>query len=108
MPDKGKIMSQTYYEKQDRLIKLYHEAFSEKEMDDKETVTALRKFGFSETMAVRLVSKWTIQIDDQLPKTNREKKRRIKERASLEKYTLRMNLGKKRYEEYIKKQSSRE
>ena len=105
MPDKGKAMSQVYYERQSKLIKLYQDFFDRKEMKVKEAVTALRMIGFSETMAARRVGEWSAQFSNPAPETERDKKRRIKEQASLEKYLLRMKLGKKKYEEYIKLRS---
>ena len=97
MPDKGKVMSQAFYEKQSKLINLYQESFARKEMNVKEAVTALRMIGFSETVAAKRVSGWSVQINEQAPETDKEKKRRLKERDSLEKYMLRMILGKKFY-----------
>ena len=97
MPDKGNAMSQTYYEKQGKIIKLYQESFGRKEMTVKEAVTALKMIGFSETMAARQVSEWTIQFIAQAPETEKDKKRRLREQTSLEKYMLRMKLGKKYY-----------
>ena len=97
MPDKGKTMSQAYYEKQSKLINLYQELVTRKEMNTKEAVTALRMIGFSETMAAKRVSKWSTQFNNPVPETDKEKKRRLQEKASLEKYILRMKLGKKFY-----------
>jgi len=97
MPDKGNAMSQTYYEKQGKIIKLYQEAFGRNEMTAKEAVVALRMIGFSETMAARHVNEWAAQFGEQVPETEKEKKRRLKEKASLEKYLLRMKLGNKYY-----------
>ena len=102
MPDKGKTMSQTYYERQSKLIKLYQDSFVRKDLAVKDTITGLRLVGFSETMAARRVSEWSIQINNQVSETEKNKKRRIKEQATLEKYIFRMKLGKKKYEEYLK------
>ena len=110
MPDKGTAMSQTYYEKRSKLITLYQESIGRKEMTVKEAVAALKMVGFSETMAARLVNEWSVQASAQAPETERDKKRRLKEKASLEKYMLRTILGKKFYlrMKYIQKELSRE
>ena len=105
MPDKGKTMSQTYYERQSRLIKLNQESFDRKEINVKQAVTALRMIGFSETMAVKRVSEWSEQSSNPGAETDKEKKHRIKEQASLEKYILRIKLGRKKYVEYIELRS---
>ena len=97
MPDKGTAMSQTYYEKQGKIIKLYQEAFGRNEMTAKEAVVALRMIGFSETMAAGRVNEWAAQSSEQVPETDKEKKHRQKEIISLEKYMLRTKLGKKYY-----------
>ena len=102
MPDKGNVMSQTHYEKQNKLLKLIQESFDRDEMNVKEAVTALRLIGFSETIAANRVSDWKLQFNGQVPETQREKRRRLKEQASLEKHLLRARLGKKKYEEYMK------
>lgn len=101
MPDKGKAMSQIFFERQSKLIMLYQESYNRKEMTVKETVTALRMIGFGKTMATRRVSEWSAQISNPVPETESDKKRRAKERASLEKNMLRMRLGKKKYEEHL-------
>jgi len=95
MPDRGKIMSQTYYEKQSRLLKLYRESFERKEINAKETVTALMMIGFSETIAVNRTNEWDVQPGTQLPETEKDIKRRLKEISSLKNYLIRMRLGKK-------------
>ncbi|MCL2791897.1 MAG: hypothetical protein FWD87_02290 [Spirochaetaceae bacterium] len=97
MPDKGKIMSQIYYERQSKLLNLYQELYVRKEMDDSETVVALRMIGFSETIAANRVKEWAALITTIAPYTDKVKKQKLKERASLEKYVLQMQLGKKYY-----------
>ena len=97
MPDKGKIMSQTYYERQGKLLRLYEESFARKEMNVTEAVAALRMIGFSETIAPMRVKEWAEKNITLKPETERAKKLRPKERASLEKYVLQMLLGKKYY-----------
>ena len=94
MPD---AMSQTYYEKQGKIIKLYQEAFGRNEMTVKEAVTALKMIGFSESMASRHVNEWSEKFSNLVPETEKEKKRRLRETGSLEKYLLRMKLGNKYY-----------
>ena len=103
MPDKGKVMSQTYYERQGKLLKLYQESFSRKEISVNEAVTALRMIGFSESVAARRVNEWAAKSKINEPETNKTRNHRLKQQASLEKYILRMRLGKKYYDEYIKK-----
>jgi len=95
MPDKGKIMSQVHYEKQSRLFNLYRESFERAEMDIKETISALKILGFSETVASIRVNEWKAQHGSREVETEKTKKRRLKEQASLEKYILRNRLGKK-------------
>ena len=101
MPDKGKVMSQTYYEKQSKLFKLYQESFDRNELDVKEAITTLKMIGFSESIAATRVAEWKGQHNTREQETDREKKQRLKEQASLEKYILRMRLGKDKYEEYM-------
>ena len=95
MPDKGKIMSQTYCERQSKLLNLYQELYHRKEMNDSETIAALRMIGFSETIAANRVREWAENFLDIKLDTERAKKLRLKERASLERYVLQMQLGKK-------------
>jgi hypothetical protein len=97
MLDKGKIMSQTYYEKQSKLLALFKESFIRKEMDAIEAVKALRTIGFGETIAANRVNEWAALNSTVSPETNRAKNQRLKQQASLEKYVLRMRLGKKYY-----------
>ena len=101
MPDKGKIMSQTYYERQTKLLKLYQASIARKEMNVNEAVTALRMIGFSKTIAAIRVSEWAAQFNSNEPETNKAIKHRLLQQASLEKYFLRMRLGKKHYSEYM-------
>jgi Holliday junction resolvasome RuvABC DNA-binding subunit len=102
MHDKGRIMSQTYYERQSKLIDLYKECIIKKEMKDSEAVMALRLIGFSESMASSRVREWAGQDKKYEVESCKSRKQRLKQRASLEKYMLRMWLGKKYYDEYIK------
>jgi len=44
-------MSQTFYERQSKLLKLYQELFARKEMNDNEALIVLKMIGFSETLA---------------------------------------------------------
>jgi len=97
MPDKGKIMSQAYYEKQSKLLNLYKESFVRKELNNNETVIALKMIGFSETIAAARVREWAALITAIEPETDRARKHRLKQQASLEKYVLQMLLGKKYY-----------
>ena len=97
MPDKGKIMSQTNYERQSKLLNLYQELFTRKEMNDTEAIIALRMIGFSECIAANRVREWAVLNNAVKPETERARKQRLKERASLEKYVLQMLLGKKYY-----------
>jgi len=97
MPDKGKIMSQTFYERQSKLLNLYKELFVRKEMNDAEVVTALKMIGFSEKIAANRARDWTALNITVEPETERIKNRRIKERSSLEKYVQKMLLGRKYY-----------
>jgi len=101
MADKGKIISQTYYEKQSQLIKLYKESFLRKEMDVNEAITSLRVIGFSEKMSANKVREWAILPDDKSPETERVKRQKLKQQVSLEKYMSRMRLDKKFYKEYM-------
>jgi Holliday junction resolvasome RuvABC DNA-binding subunit len=80
MPDKGRAMTQTYYEKQSKLLKLYQESFARKEMNVKETVTALRMIGFSEEIAANRVNEWAAQTNIVVLDTERAKKARLKQR----------------------------
>ena len=95
MPGKGTIMSQTYYERQSRLIMLIKEALIRGEMTASEVVAALRKIGFCESNAVNRAREWKAQGIIVLPETDREKKRRFREKESLEKYIERLRHGKK-------------
>ncbi|MDR0456226.1 MAG: hypothetical protein LBH20_06045 [Treponema sp.] len=97
MADKGKIMSQTYYERQSRLLNLYQESFTRKEMNANEAVIALRMIGFSGTIAANRVRDWEEHINTVLPETDKARKQRLKQQASLEKYVLQVRLGKKYY-----------
>jgi hypothetical protein len=97
MSDKGKIMSQTYYERQSRLFNLYQESFTRKEMNANAAVIALRMIGFSTTIAANRVRDWEEHIDTVLPETDKARKQRLKLQASLEKYVLQMRLGRKYY-----------
>ena len=101
MPDKGNVMSQTHYERQSKLLKLIQESFDREEMTVKEAVTALRLIGFSETVAANRVNDWKLQFNGLVPETEREKRRRLKEQASLEKHLLRERFGKNKYKEYM-------
>jgi len=103
MPDKGRIMSQVYYERQSKLIKLYKECIIKKEMNVNEAVMALRLIGFSEAMAYSRVREWAEQINNDEAGTNKTKNQRLRQRASLEKYMFRIGLGKK-YDGYVKLQ----
>jgi len=104
MPDKRKIMSQTYYERQNKLIELYKECIIKKEMNVNETVMALRLIGFSESMASSRVREWAAQSNTDEIETNKTATQRLKQKISLEKYILRMGLGKKYYDKYVKLQ----
>jgi len=95
MPDKGKIMSQTYYERQSKLLNLYQELYHRKEMNDSESIKGLRLIGFSETIAVNRVREWAALSTTIEPYTDRVRKQKLKERTSLEKYVLKVQLGKK-------------
>ena len=100
MPDKGVVMSQTHYEKQTSLFKLYQEAFNREEMNVKEAVKALRTLGYCETTAANRVNEWKECFSALEPETDRGKRQRLKKQASLEKYILRISLGAKKYKEY--------
>jgi hypothetical protein len=102
MPDKGKAMTQTYYEKQSKLLKLYQESLARKEINIKETVTALRMIGFGEEIAANRVYEWATKIGIVVSETGKAKILRQKQRISLENYVLRMRLGKKHYDTYMK------
>ena len=96
MPDKGKIMSQTFFDKQSELLQLYQEALAKKEMTVNEAVIALRMLGFSESIATYRANEWGIQI---CPDESKSMVRRNKRQASLENFMHRMRLGKKYKEE---------
>jgi len=102
MPDKGRIMSQTYYERQSKLIELYKECIIKKEMKASEAVMALRLIGFSESMASSRVREWTARGNTDEIETSKTSNQRLKQIISLEKYMLRMGLGKKYYDKYVK------
>jgi len=104
MPDKGRIMSQTYYEKQSKLIKLYKECIIRKEMTVNEAVISLRLIGFSELMASSRVCEWAALSNTDGIETSNTLNQRLKQRVLLEKYMLRMRLGKKYYDKYAKLQ----
>ena len=97
MPDRGKVMSQTYYEKRSKLFKLYQEAFTRKEMNVADAVRALEMIGFGKTIAENRVNEWASEPDICIPETNKVKKNRLKQQVSLEKYMIRMKLGGKFY-----------
>jgi len=97
MPDKGKVMSQAYYEKQNRLYQLYQESFARKEMNVTEAKAALRIIGFSDSIVIKIVNEWTTQCGWYKPETDKAKNRRLKQQTSLEKYILYIRLGKKFY-----------
>ena len=104
MPDKGRIISQVYYERQSKLIELYKKCLIKKEMKVSEAVMSLRLIGFSESMASIRVHEWAADGNIIETETSKTKSQRLKQRNSLEKYMLRMGLGKKYYDEYIKLQ----
>jgi len=104
MPDKGKIMSQAYYERQSKLIELYKECIIKKEMNVNEAIISLRLIGFSKAMAASRVHEWAAQSNTDNTETSKTAKQKLKQRAALEKYMLRMSLGKKYYDEYVKLQ----
>ena len=110
MPDNGKIMSQTYYERQSKLLYLYQESFIRKDMDAKETVMALKMIGFSDGMAAIRVNEWATLTNTFEPETEKAKKNRLKQRTSLEKYILQTSLGTKYYLrfKYIRSELSKE
>ena len=95
MPDKGRIMSQTFYERQTKLFNLYKESYIRNEKNVQEAVSALRTLGFSGSIAAIRVNEWKEQSCDKAPETDRQKKRRQKEQASIEKYFDRMSSGKR-------------
>jgi len=103
MPDKGKIMSQTYYEKQSQLIKLYKESFLRKEMDVNEAIKSLRVIGFSEIVAANKVREWVVLPDENKPETARAVKQRFIRQVSLEKYVFNIIFDKKCFNESNKK-----
>jgi hypothetical protein len=107
MPDKGKIMSQTYYEKQSKLLKLYQEAIVRKEINIEEGVAALKTMGYSNTIAPMRIRDWLSQPVNIEQETGKTKKHRGSQIASLEKYMLRMRLGKKKYDEFRQLQSKK-
>ena len=92
MPDKGKIMSQTYFDKQSELLQLYQEALARKEMTVNDAVIALRMLGFSESIAAYRANEWAMQTcaDD-----GKSSIRRNKRQVSLEMYMHRTRFGKK-------------
>ena len=97
MPDKGKVMSQAFYEKQSKLYELIRESFGRKETDVAETITVLKVLGFGNSMAGRRVNEWAMQHINYASETAAAKNRRLKQRDSLEKYVLCMRLGRKYY-----------
>ena len=103
MPDKEK--SQIYNERQSRLIELIQESFYREEMAAKEVITSLRMIGISESIAANQVNEWKVQENNDIPETDKEKKQRLGEQASLENYILNIRLGKKKYEELTKLRS---
>ena len=96
MPDKGKVMSQTQYEKQNKLYQLYKESYGRKAMNPAETIAGLRLIGFGNSIAVSRVNEWAALDNSYAPETEKAKNRRLKQQESLEKYILRMRCGKKR------------
>ena len=92
MPDKGKIMSQNYYDKQSKLIMLLQESLAIKEMDTNEAIKTLRILGFSEIIAAERVREWAAQVNT-APETEKTKKTRLRQLASLENYMRRMRFG---------------
>jgi len=103
MPDKGRIISQTFYEKQSKLIKLYKESFLRKEMDVNEAITSLRVIGFSEKMADNKVREWVVLPNENKFETERAVKQRFKQQDSLEKYVFNIIFDKKCFNENDKK-----
>ena len=97
MPDKGKFMTQTYYERYNNLISLYQEALLRKEMNTTEAVTALRMIGYSTAIAATRVNEWEAKTDTLETETASAKKLRQKKQVSLEKYIIKIILGKKNY-----------
>ena len=108
MPDKGNVMSQAYYEKQFKLYGLYHESFCRKELDAIDAISALRIIGFSDSVAVQRVNEWAAQSITFTCETDKERNRRLKQLASLEKYVLYMRLGKKYYTQLKSKYKTKE
>ena len=96
MPEKGKTMSQTFYDKQNRLLVIYQKLFTGKEMDEKDTVKSLKMIGFSEIIAVNKIRNWA-EDENVSVLTGKEINKMLKERTSLEKYVLQMSLGRKNY-----------
>ena len=106
MPDKGRIMSQTFYERQSKLMGLFKEAFVRNEMNVNEAVKALRTLGFGKIMAANRVREWAALPDTNEAETERAVKLRHKQQASLEMYMLRMEymrLRKKNKKDYMSK-----
>jgi len=95
-------MSQTYYERQSKLMELYKECIIKNEMKTNEAVIALRLIGFSESMASSRMHEWASQSNTNITETSNTKNQRLKKKISLEKYILRMELGKKYYDKYVK------
>jgi hypothetical protein len=95
--DKGKIMSQTFFERQSKLFDLYQVSFARGEMSADEAMISLRMIGFSDTIATIRVREWAAPSTTGDIETDRAKKQRLKQMASLEKYILQMRLGKKFY-----------
>jgi len=105
MSDKGKIISQNYYEKESLLLKLYQEAFIRKEMNVNEAINALRMIGYSEIIAANKLKEWEEYNKNVIQETGKNKKQRQKIQASLEKYVLQTRLGKKYYIRFIFKRN---
>ena len=85
MPDKGKVMTQVYYDKQNRLYELTKESFIRKAMSATEAIAVLRILGFSNSIANVRVNEWTVQPNSYTSETITEKNRRQKQQVSLEK-----------------------
>ena len=97
MVDKGRVMSQACYEKQTRLYKLIQESFERKETNEEEAIIALKKLGFSDTVGGIRVNDWKAQLVTIMAESEKERNRRLKEQASLEKYFLRIEYMKIRF-----------
>ena len=97
MANKGEIMSQAYHERQSKLLGLYKVSLIQGEMSANEAVIALKMIGFSETIAQTRVREWAALSADSGIETDKERKQRLKQIASLEKYVLQSRLGKKYY-----------